>query len=59
MELALKLANCFFSDVPRGRNGEIAHADTFDNDRIRAGITTEYMLANPPYVNFTGVTRCS
>ena len=27
---------------------EIAHADTFDNDRSRAGIRADYMLANPP-----------
>ena len=59
MELALKLASCFLADVPRGRNGEIAHADTFNNDRSRAGITTEYMLANPPYVNSAQVQRCS
>ena len=52
MELALKLANCPFADILRGINGEIAHADTFDNDRSRAGIRVNHMLANPPYANF-------
>ena len=59
MELALKLANCPFADVLRGINGEIAHADTFDNDRSRAGIRADYVLANPPYANFAWVQRCS
>ena len=58
MELALKLANCPFADVLRGINGEIAHADTFDNDRSRAGIRAAYMLANPPYANFAQMQRC-
>lgn len=59
MEPALKLANCPFADVLRGINGEIAHADTFYNDRNRAGIRADYMLANPPYANFAQVQRCS
>ena len=59
MELALKLANCPFADVPRGINGEIAHADTFDNDRSRAGIRADYMPAKPPYANFAWVQPCS
>ena len=59
MELALKLANCPFADVLRGINGEIAHADTFDNDRSRASIRADYVLANPPHANFAWVLRCS
>ena len=59
MELALKLTNFPFADVLRGINGEIAHSDTFDNDRSRAGIRADYILANPHYANFAQVQRCS
>ena len=59
MELALKLANCPFADVLRGINGEIAHADTFDNDCSCADIRADHILANPPYANFAQVQRCS
>ena len=54
----MKLANCPFADVLRGINGEIAHADTFDNDRSRASIRADYVLANPPHANFAWVQRC-
>ncbi len=40
-------------------HGEIAHADTFDNDRSRAGIRADYMPAKPPYANFVWVQPCS
>ena len=58
MELALKLVNCPFADVLWGINGETTHTDTFGNDRSRAGMRADYMLANPPYANFAQVQRC-
>ena len=41
---AASLAATGLPDVLAGINGEIAHADTFDNDRSRAGIRADYML---------------
>ena len=55
----MKLADCPLANTLRGIDGEVAHGDTFYNDRGRADIRTDYVLAHPPYANVPWVRRCS
>ena len=41
-----------------GIEGQIAHGDTFYNDRY-PNLKNDYVLANPPHANFAWVLRCS